>query len=173
SSLSAMAMPFTGSIFPTLPRGRSCGCGCEIPRACWLPDFVGEVESSACGGTHATLRVRVTNCGATRRVVYVASKAPHVTIAHHQLSLDPLERGVAVASLAVPATARRGEAFESLVWVHGCRDHAVRLTVVVDDAVRHSCPDVDVDDCPDTVHHWYDHFYCEHPCPGHVRERGD
>ena len=22
-----------------------------------------------------------------------------------------------------------------------------------------------VEDCPDLVHHWYDHFYCPRPCP--------
>jgi hypothetical protein len=30
-----------------------------------------------------------------------------------------------------------------------------------------SCPEVEVDDCPDNIHHWYDHFYCERGCPQH------
>jgi hypothetical protein len=24
-----------------------------------------------------------------------------------------------------------------------------------------------VDDCPDNIHHWYDHFYCDRGCPQH------
>jgi hypothetical protein len=23
---------------------------------------------------------------------------------------------------------------------------------------------VEVEDCPDLIHHWYDHFYCDRPC---------
>jgi hypothetical protein len=25
--------------------------------------------------------------------------------------------------------------------------------------------EVEIEDCPDLIHHWYDHFYCERPCP--------
>jgi len=26
--------------------------------------------------------------------------------------------------------------------------------------------DIEIEDCPDLIHHWYDHFYCPRPCLG-------
>ena len=42
------------------------GCGCDIPPPCWMPKELGEVRSHVCAGGTATLRLRVTNCGARR-----------------------------------------------------------------------------------------------------------
>jgi hypothetical protein len=26
------------------------------------------------------------------------------------------------------------------------------------------CNEVEINDCPDMIHHWYDHFYCHRHC---------
>jgi hypothetical protein len=70
-----------------------------------------------------------------------------------------------VLSLEVPASAEVGERQKSVVWVRGCNTHYLRWTVEVARRGASRCRDVDIDDCPDLVHHWYDHFYCDRPCP--------
>lgn len=142
------------------------GCGCDIPPPCWMPRELGEVRSHVCAGGTATLRVRVTNCGASPRKVAVEAKpaSAGVTIDPSSLALGPLERGVVVASLAIPAKAGLGEEQEALIWVRGCRDHVLRWTVRVASRGGDCCHEIEVEDCPDLIHHWYDHFYCERPC---------
>lgn len=142
---------------PMLPRLRPCSC--DIPPPCWLPRDLGTVRSHVCAGGRAILRLRVENCSPSPREIRVEAAAP-VKLQPTKLSLGPLERGVVVASVDDPAP----EA-EHLVWVRGCYDHLVRWDVSVSRrGGRDSCHEVDVEDCPDFVHHWYDHFYCERPC---------
>ena len=143
------------------------GCGCDIPPPCWMPKELGEVRSHVCAGGTATLRLRVTNCGGSPRKVAIEARpdSAGVTLEPPSLALGPLERGVVVASLAVQAKAGIGEEHEALIWVRGCHDHVLRWTVRVASRAGDSCHEIDVNDCPDLVHHWYDHFYCERPCP--------
>lgn len=147
---------------PMAPRG----CGCDIPPPCWVPRELGEVRSRVCAGGTATLRVRVTNCGASARQIAVEARpdAAGVTIDPPALALGPLERGVVVASLVIPAKAGVGEEREALIWVRGCHDHVLRWTVRVASRAGDCGHEIEVEDCPDLVHHWYDHFYCGRPC---------
>ena len=141
-------------------------CGCAIPPPCWLPKTLGSVRSDVCAGGTATIRLLVENCGATRREITVATTgadAKDVTFSPSSLTLDRMERGVLTATL--PAPAQPGEGKEALLWVHGCHDHYLRWTVKTARRACDSCHEIEVDDCPDYVHHWYDHFYCDHPCP--------
>jgi hypothetical protein len=150
---------------PSLPMAKG-GCGCDIPPPCWMPRDLGEVRSRVCAGGTATLRLRVTNCSASPRKVGVDARpdSAELTIDPSSMALGPLERGVALASLAIPAKAGVGEEREALIWVRGCRDHVLRWTVRVASRAGDCGHEIDVDDCPDLVHHWYDHFYCERPC---------
>jgi hypothetical protein len=144
------------------------GCSCDIPPPCWLPRSLGEVRSFVCAGGTASVRIRVTNCGASQRTVQLEAAGDaggDVTVTPQTLTLGPMERAVATASLALPTGAASGHQREALLWVRGCHDHYVRWTVNADGASQ-SVHEVDVEDCPDVIHHWYDHFYCEHPCPG-------
>ena len=147
------------------------GCSCDIPPPCWLPKSLGEVRSAICAGGTAVLRFRITNCAMEERTVRVevagGGKAD-VKLTPAQLALGPMERGVVTATLGLPATASSGEEREALIWVLGCHDHYVRWTVRASGG-SDSCHELVVDDCPDYVHHWYDHFYCQRPCPGHGR----
>jgi hypothetical protein len=102
----------------------------------------------------------------TKRTIKVAGTNAAVKAEPASLALGPLEEGVVTLSLAVPAGATKGQTQKSLVWVHGCKDHYFRWTVVAVEAGVVCCAgEVDVEDCPDLIHHWYDHFYCQRPCP--------
>ncbi len=157
-----------GFELPSLP---TSSCGCDIPPPCWYPKKAGEVTSHVCPGGTATLRIRVTNCGPTRRTVQVRGEKP-IKVAPATLQLDPMESGVATASLTVPTGQSAGIEQEHLVWIHGCHDHFVRWTIGTAKRGADSCHELEVDDCPDYLHHWYDHFYCVHPCPGGRQPRG-
>jgi hypothetical protein len=148
---------------------RAAKCGCDIPPPCWMPRNLGDVMSHVCLGGTATLRVRVSNCSGTKRDIRLtpAGKPEDikaVTVQPAGLFLEPMQAGVFIVSMPVAATASLGQEFEILLWVRGCLDHYLRWTVRVDKRGTDCCHEIDVDDCPDYVHHWYDHFYCERPC---------
>ena len=142
------------------------GSSCQIPPPCWAPQSIGEVSSHVCAGGTATVRLRITNCGVTQRdiKIEVAGKPPSMTVTPPNLVLGQMERDFVSASVPVPADAATGEEYEVLVWVRGCQDHYLRWTVKVAARGTSCCHEVEVEDCPDLVHHWYDHFYCERPC---------
>jgi hypothetical protein len=75
-----------------------------------------------------------------------------------------MQRGLSLVSLTTTKDADPGTEREVLVWVRGCHDHYLRWTVTVSTQRGWSDDDVHVEDCPDYVHHWYDHFYCDRPC---------
>jgi hypothetical protein len=150
---------------PMMPGLSSCSC--EIPPPCWMPRELRPVKSHVCAGGKALLRIRVTNCGIETTTVTLdpaGSAADKVTVAPKTVSLGPLEREVLTASLEIDATAVSGTELEVLLWVRGCVDHVLRWTVRVSSHAKNSCHELDVDDCQDYVHHWYDHFYCARPC---------
>jgi len=149
-------------------RGRS-NCNCRIPTPCWEPRALGTFTTLACPGSVSTLRIRVTNCGSSPRTVNLepSPSSKGLNINPTQLVLGPEERGYAVVSAEVAPDAAEREIREFLVWVRGCHEHFLRWRVRVGRFCGASCPEVDVDDCPDNVHHWYDHFYCERGCPQH------
>jgi hypothetical protein len=81
------------------------------------------------------------------------------------LTLGPEERGFSVVSATLQPDAAYGQEKQYLIWVRGCRQHFLRWTVVVSHHEHCECPEIHVEDCPDLIHHWYDHFYCDRPCP--------
>jgi hypothetical protein len=148
----------------TPAKGKSTSCGCDIPPPCWAPQPIGDVDSGVCPGATATVRIHVTNCGATTRTMTFQAVGTGVTITPASLPLGPMERGKVVASVTLPADADLGSRREVLVWVRGCHDHYLRWTIYAASRAECGCEEVHVSDCPDYVHHWYDHFYCDHPC---------
>ena len=160
-------------IVASVPMPRLRGCSCEIPPPCWMPREHGPVRTHVCAGGTATLRLRLTNCSIeTSRVeIHPAGAAATAVKADPaSLSLAPLERGVVSLSFATDAKDATGVEHEALIWIRGCVDHVVRWTVRISGRGGDSCQELDVDDCPDYVHHWYDHFYCARPCRHHGRE---
>lgn len=140
-------------------------CGCEIPPPCWMPQPLPEVTSHICPGSTAILRVRVTNCGLGTRTIEVMG-GPHVDVDGSPLSLGPFDSGTVVLRTTLPGDADRDDAVDRTIWIKGCREHYLHWRVRADRRCDSSVHEIHVEDCPDLVHHWYDHFFCAHPC-GH------
>jgi hypothetical protein len=146
---------------------RQCG-SCEIPPPCWEPQPIGDVTTRAAPGGKAVLRLDVVNCGSSPRKVTVEATNALIAISPASATLGPYEDAVVGLTLNVPATAMPGERETSVVWVRGCRTHYLRWTVEVS-AVGVGSSTAIVEDCPDLLHHWYDHFYCNRACPNPQR----
>jgi hypothetical protein len=147
-------------------------CDCEIPPPCWMPRPLGDVCSRGSAGNVATVRFIITNCAmAIRQVaVFTTTKGAAVTITPTPITLGPMERGVIKASYTFPASVKPGEVGEILLWVRGCRLYFLRWELKVAQKCGDTATDVQVKDCPDLIHHWYDHFYCPRPCTIPQRE---
>lgn len=145
-----------------LPK-RQC-CACEIPSPCWEPKPIGDVITRAAPGGKAVLRLDVVNCGSSARKVTVQATNAAIVVSPASVTLGPYEDAVVGLVLDLPATASPGEREKAVVWVHGCRTHYLRWTVEVS-TVGVATSTATVEDCPDLVHHWYDHFYCNRACP--------
>ena len=157
-----VGMDLLGGIkLPTLGKAT---CSCDIPPPCWAPQPLGEVTTRVCPGNQAVVTLSITNCGKPRRTISVVATDADVSVDPKSLQLEPFEEGDVVLSLAIPAGAEEGESRTILVWVRGCKEHVLRWRVETTCRNTSCCVEVEVEDCPDLVHHWYDHFYCERPC---------
>ena len=162
SDLGAKIAPVIKSL--PLPKMESC---CKIPPPCWMPRQLGEVASHVCPGGSATLRIRVTNCGlGTRTITAEADQGAKANPGSIQLA--PMQRGWLTLSFEVPASATNGQSHEILVWIRGCRTYYLRWTVMSSNRGCECCHEIEVEDCPDLVHHWYDHFYCVRGCQSNL-----
>ncbi len=152
---------------PALKAGR--GRCCEVPPPCWMPKSLGEIRTVACAGGTASIRLRITNGQPHAGIARVAFARTDLqtSVTPADLSLGPMERGRVTASVTLPADACKGQQNELLLWVHGCHTHYLRWTVEAWDAASGSCHEIEVHDCVDPIHHWYDHFYCVRSCQGH------
>jgi hypothetical protein len=142
------------------------GC-CHVPPPCWMPQALGECTSHVTPCRTACIRLVVTNCDRIKRTITVRAggkDAGSVAFSPAFLYLGPAERGTVSACVSVPDNAQAGERLETLVWVRGCREHYLRWTVSVGTLGVDSCHEVEVCDCPDYRHHWYDHFHAFRPC---------
>ncbi|MCC6316995.1 MAG: hypothetical protein IT361_04815 [Gemmatimonadaceae bacterium] len=159
---------------------RAGSCGCEVPPPCWEPRHAGTCRLEVPPGGTATVRVHVANCGWGRQVVAVTALgklAAWLTFTPTALVLDPQESATFLVTVHVPDKVPIGQRLSAPLIVRGCNNHFVRLEVLVTDCAGRTCCDVAIDDCPDHVHHWYDHFYCPRPClnprlPGTVGRDG-
>ena len=145
-----------------LPRIKMDSC-CKIPPACWMPKALGEVTSHVCPGGTATLRLCVTNCGLGMQTI-TAKGDPAVTVDPASIQLGPIRRGCLTVSYTVPPSSNDCQPIEILVWLHGCKSYYVRWTVQTSHRGCECCHEIEVEDCPDLIHHWYDHFYCQRSC---------
>jgi len=172
SNLSSMKMPampnldFSSMKMPGMP-----SCGCKIPPPCWMPQSADCVVSHVCPGSTASLCIRITNCSAADRTINFDDAGKNVvTFNPNVLTLSPMETGVVAATLVSSAGACEESEQFALVWIRGCKDHYVRWTVkTVKRRVTSCCHEICVEDCPDFIHHWYDHFYCVRPCTSQKR----
>ena len=148
---------------------------CTIPTPCWLPQPSGKCVLTLAPGDSGVIALRVENCGWVPRT-YVISATGHLagllTIVPTTFLLHPLEVATVFVKVTVPAAALPGTMVVGPVLIRGCRIHFVKVVVhVAAVSVPVKCEHT-VCDCPDNIHHWYDHFYCPRPCLPSVREPG-
>jgi hypothetical protein len=154
--------------------GGKAGCG-TVPAPCWMPQPLGDLVSHASPCHTACVRFRVTNCDAGPRTVRFSAAGQtevQVVFTPASLTLGPMERGTAMVSIEMPDQTRDGTRFDVVLWVRGCREHFLYWTLSVGTLGLSSTHEVEVDDCPDVVHHWYDHFYCHRQGRGQFPIRG-
>jgi len=164
-SLTGLDLPNPGDLL-RLSQARLAPA-CRIPPPCWMPQPLGNCVSFVGQCRSACIRIVVTNCDRTRRTIAIdqSTKQGHITISPGSLPLESMERATVSVSLDVPPDTPDGTRFENVIWVRGCKTHFVRWTVFVGRAGIDSCHELAVNDCPDYLHHWYDHFYCVRGCP--------
>jgi hypothetical protein len=142
-------------------------CGCHIPPPCWMPIDLGRVTSHPCHGGTATLGIRVVNKSLATRTIQFSkgSGGPAITFTPATLSLGPMESGWVRASTAPPP--HGDDDHEALIWVRGCREYYLHWHIRPVKRGADCCHEIEVEDGPELVHHWYDHFYCARPCTHH------
>ncbi len=146
------------------PRGGVCA----IPAPCWMPKSLGACTSHVAACKTACVRFQVTNCDRVKRTItaqVTGGGSDTITVAPTSLELGPQERGTISVCIAIPEGAKANDKLEALVWLRGCHEYYFRWTISVGTLGLDSCHEVEVCDCPDYLHHWYDHFYCVRPCP--------
>lgn len=173
-SLTGMTVPSVGDQVRKLQAGQ-LRPSCHIPPPCWMPRPLGECVSHVSPCKTACIRLRITNCDRRPRTLVVTPQGheKHIKVTPASVTIRPMERATVEVCLVVPDDAERGDQYESILWVQGCQLQYLRWTVSVGTAGIDSCHEVEVKDCPDYLHHWYDHFYCVRPCPREGRKLGD
>jgi hypothetical protein len=161
-SVTGMTLPGSGDIVRTL-RGRTAGC-CHVPPPCWMPQPLGDCISHVGQCKTACVRLVVTNVDRVARKITVDSSNKAVTVSPASLSLDPLDRGTISVCIDIPQDSAVGTRIDTVVRIRGCKEYYLRWTVSVGTIGFDACHEVAVDDGPDLVHHWYDHFYCVRGC---------
>jgi hypothetical protein len=153
-----------------LPQFKSC---CDIPPPCWMPLSLGEICCQMPAGDSASICLVVTNGdfrGHTYEFAATGKSSAAVSFSTASVTLGPKERVAVTATFTMPAdeTAEdcRCIGSEVLIWVRGCRDHYLRWIVEEAAASSACCAEIAVNDDPDYVLHWYDHFYTLRPCLG-------
>lgn len=173
-ALTGASLPNAGDVVQTVRSATARKGCCDVPPPCWLPRSLGECTSHVTQCRSACIELDVTNCDMQGRTITVEvpkDETNAVTVTPASLNLGPFERGKVTVCYDVPEKAPNGQ-HEFLVWVRGCRDYYLRWTVSVGTTGIDSCHTISVEDCPDYLHHWYDHFYCARRCPDTQRGTG-
>lgn len=149
---------------PVVPPAHDACC-CEIPPPPCEPRNLGRITSYLCPGMTMSVRIVLENTRATARTfsIDVTPANGSVKIDPPSVLIGPLGDGLAVVTFS-PATAEAGKQYDFIIWVRSCHTFFLRCRVVVGSRGASTCYEVRVADGADYIHHWYDHFYCEHPC---------
>lgn len=169
SSQGGVLQEAVSGLLSSMTSGSSGGCGCDgrachRPDACWLPDRPAAISSAVCPGGKARVCFAVHNCGLSPRDVFLAATGRDAGLATGSpstASIGALETGRLVAEVSLPEGT---ECAELILWVRGCHDTAIAWTVTACDNGCNTTHEVRIEDCPQTQHHWYDHFAQPKPC---------
>jgi hypothetical protein len=146
--------------------GYGGGRCCEIPPPCWMPRPLCEVVSYGKAGNAASITFAITNDSMTTRAISISTTTSltGLTFSAHQLILGPMGRGRLEVTYTIPATLTPAPGTEILLWIQGCKLYFLRWTIKAGPISGDTNYEVCVNDGPEYLHHWYDHFYCPRPC---------
>ena len=148
----------------------SWGSCCDIPPPCWMPRCAGDAVCRLAPGDTGELRLMITNAdyvSHTYNLQAAGNGAADVTFPVTSFTLTPKERRQVTVTFTMPAGPPPGGGpYEVVIWVRGCLDHYARWTLQESTKSRHCCHEACIEDEPDYIVHWYDHFYCKRHCSG-------
>jgi hypothetical protein len=141
-------------------------CACHIPPPCWMPRMLREARSYGVVGDEASLTFVITNESLAARTIQVFTTTPMAGLSSTAttLTLAAMARGEVTLTYTIPAGTTANPGTEILLWIRGCRLHFLRWVVRLGTVSADTDQEVCVKDGPENLHHWYDHFYCAHPC---------
>jgi hypothetical protein len=141
-------------------------CACHIPPPCWMPRILREVKSLGIVGDEASLTFTITNESMVSRTIQIFTTTPMTGLSPTSttLTLAAMARGEVTVTYTIPTGTTADPGTEILLWIRGCRLHFLRWVVKLGTVSTDTDQEVHVKDGPENLHHWYDHFYCAHPC---------
>jgi hypothetical protein len=143
---------------------------CEMPEPCWMPLSAGEVSCLLRPGGEDQIALVVTNEGfqpQAYKIRAAGADASLVAVTPATFALGPKERRTANITIKVPEEDKLTKpSFAGVIWIEGCRNHYLRWQLGVTGKNSGCQHQLSIDDRPDYVDHWYDHFYCMRSCPG-------
>jgi len=146
--------------------GPGADCACHIPPPCWMPRQQREVVSCGAVGNEASLTFIITNESLALRSIqiFTTTPLPGLSFTSTAVNLAAMARGEVTLTYTIPSGTTADPGTEILLWIRGCRLHFQRWIVKLGKISINSDVEVRVEDGPENLHHWYDHFYCPHPC---------
>jgi len=158
-----------------IPGGETC---CDMPEPCWMPLDLGEICCEICTGDVGEICFVVGNGDFKShdyRVVAAGEHAALFVVSDSAFTLGPKDRRVVSVKFKLPPRRRRRDDsccdfndYEAVIWIEGCRNHYLRwyINELEEGQKTACCHEVVVNDEPDYVLHWYDHFHIYRPCIG-------
>jgi len=141
-------------------------CACHIPPPCWMPRNLRQVVSCGVVGDEASLTFTITNESMAARSIQIFTTTPMagLSLTSTTVNLAAMARTEVTITYTIPAGTTADPGIEILLWILGCRLHFQRWIVKLGTISADTDQEVWVKDGPENLHHWYDHFYCPHPC---------
>lgn len=151
----------------------SCGCKedmcCEIPEPCWMPKFKGEYCCEVSEGGKVSLTLWIANEDfktQTYRFSRRGDAAGRVEFSETEVTLQAKERAKVIVTFEAPKqpASCKQSCYDLVIWIDSCRDYYLRWNICTSQCPKPCCVESFIDDVPDYVVHWYDHFYCYQRC---------
>lgn len=141
-------------------------CACHIPPPCWMPRILHHVVSDGVVGNQTSVTFVITNESMASRPIRVFTTTPLAGLSPttKTVTVAPMARTEVTITYTIPAGTTADPGTEILLWIEGCRLHFLRWIVKLGTLSANTDQEVHVKDGPENLHHWYDHFYCPHPC---------
>lgn len=141
-------------------------CACHIPPPCWMPRILRQIVGYGVVGNEASLTFVITNESMAARSikVFTTTSMAGLSLTSTTVNLAAMARTHVTITYTIPTGTTANPGTEILLWILGCRLHFQRWIVKLGTVSADTDQEAHVKDGPENLHHWYDHFYCPHPC---------